>query len=618
MLRRYLFQIYLLLTIFLSSCYDNHNISSLLYQTDSLLDLYPDSSLVILNSINIDNISDEEELMHLVWNKAMAHYKLEMSMTEDTLLEKAIDFYKNDTSKIYQKYLLKNIYLQWLEKNDDAMQTLNEGISFALSRKDTTNMLIIQRKKLELLYKLSRFNECRTIIEKLLQIPDKLPIQELYQMTYSLALVSQLGGDTSNMEYHQKGYEIAKAAGDTTFAIHIMRNYGDALLYAGRPRESIEKFRQVINEDPDYLPEYVNLSMATNYINLGEIDSAKYYTEVAEKLINNIKKENKDNTALALQYKLYNIKTIFDYIDGKPLNIMKFSRICADLEAMLKDKHKTEMQKQETKNKLQEKNYHLIIDRQKSKLRVMMISSIMLVTVLFIIIIYQRNIGKKERIIKNLSEHLQSSIIQQNENKILIEENNIQIEELKAELLKQKNNEEEHIKQSLSILEKENYELNVTNRKLQEKIDIYWKKLDDTSLKEQHRKSLAAEILLLRKRDNLLTEKIIQENETISALREKPHFISDAEYIKLFKLANAVYNDFCIRLRNQYTNLTNVDIQICTLIKLGFTISQIAVFCAISPTSVSQQKSRMKKRIIQINPEAFISGESLDIWLNKF
>lgn len=617
MLRKCLLSIYFLSTVFLTGCYKNHNISSLLYQTDSLLDHYPDSSLVILSSINTDRIS-ETDMMHLVWNKAMAHYKLEMSMSEDTLLEDAILFYKNDTSKTYKSYILKNIYLQWQGKDDEAMQTLNEGISYALSKKDTTNMLIIIRKKLELLYKLDRFNECRTIIEKLLKIPHKLPIQELYQMTYSLALVSQLGGDTSNIEYHQKGYEIARAAGDTAFAVHIMRNYGDALLYAGRPKESIEKFRQVIKEDPDYLPEYVNLSMATNYINLGKIDSAKYHINVAEKLINSIKREEKDNTTLTLQYKLYNIKTILDYIDGKPVNIMKFSRICADMEQMIKDRQKTELQKQETKAKLQERNYQLIIAREKDKFMAVMIITAMLVSVLLIIVVYQRNLRKKERIITTLNGSLQSSIIRLNENKVLIEENNLQIENLKTELLKQKDSEEEHIKQSLSVLEKENSELDTTNRELQEKIDSYWKQLNESSIKIQHSKSLAAEILLLKNKENMLTKKIVSENKTISALRNQPHFVSDEEYTALYELTNEMYDGFYTRLKNQYTNLTGVDLQICILIKLGFTISQIATFCAISPTSVSQQKSRMKKRIMQINPEAFISGESLDIWLQNF
>lgn len=52
------------------------------------------------------------------------------------------------------------------------------------------------------------------------------------------------------------------------------------------------------------------------------------------------------------------------------------------------------------------------------------------------------------------------------------------------------------------------------------------------------------------------------------------------------------------------------DVQLCILIKLGFSISQIAVF-----TSVSQQKSRMKKRILAVDSCLFGEGETLDSWL---
>ena len=55
-----------------------------------------------------------------------------------------------------------------------------------------------------------------------------------------------------------------------------------------------------------------------------------------------------------------------------------------------------------------------------------------------------------------------------------------------------------------------------------------------------------------------------------------------------------------------------------TLIKLHFTVSQIAVLSAISPTSVYQQKSRMKKRIQTLEPELFTDGETLDEWLNEW
>lgn len=60
------------------------------------------------------------------------------------------------------------------------------------------------------------------------------------------------------------------------------------------------------------------------------------------------------------------------------------------------------------------------------------------------------------------------------------------------------------------------------------------------------------------------------------------------------------------------------DVQLCILIKLGFSISQIAVFTAVSSTSISQQKSRMKKRMLQHQSDIFAEKETLDLWLHRF
>ena len=156
--------------------------------------------------------------MKLVWNKAMAHYQQEMSLLEDSLLYQAIAYYRQqstDIARLLDTYLLEGMYLKWKEANDEAITVFDKGIALAISRKDTTNMLVLQRKKLEVLYKQSRFLECKAMIEDMLRIAHKLPVKEHYQMVYSLALVSQLGGDTSNIDCPEKGFQLALEAGDT-------------------------------------------------------------------------------------------------------------------------------------------------------------------------------------------------------------------------------------------------------------------------------------------------------------------------------------------------------------------------------------------------------------------
>ena len=49
--------------------------------------------------------------------------------------------------------------------------------------------------------------------------------------------------------------------------------------------------------------------------------------------------------------------------------------------------------------------------------------------------------------------------------------------------------------------------------------------------------------------------------------------------------------------------------------KLRFTVSQIAILTATSPSSVSVQKNRLKKRLLQKDEHLFEEGQTLDMYL---
>ena len=76
-----------------------------------------------------------------------------------------------------------------------------------------------------------------------------------------------------------------------------------------------------------------------------------------------------------------------------------------------------------------------------------------------------------------------------------------------------------------------------------------------------------------------------------------------------------MYNRFTERIKLQYPHLTEVDIQLCILLKLRFTVSQIAILTATSSSSVSVQKNRLKKRLLQKDESLFENGQTLDMYL---
>ena len=106
-------------------------------------------------------------------------------------------------------------------------------------------------------------------------------------------------------------------------------------------------------------------------------------------------------------------------------------------------------------------------------------------------------------------------------------------------------------------------------------------------------------ISLLDSQVQALTSTLIDRDDVVERLRRQPKFLSDKDWEHLVQLANRVYNDFTNRLATRFPSLTAADLQLCLLIRLHFTNAQVATLIAVSPASVSQQKFRLKKRLMQ-------------------
>ena len=608
--------------LLLGACMKQPHAASLLRQTDSLLlQGKPDSALQLLHSLTDETALTEAERMKLIWNRAMAHYKQEMSLLEDSQLYQAVAYYRQrgDTAAQLETYLLEGMYLRWKEANDEAIAVFDRGISLAIARKDTANMLILQRKKLEVLYKQSRFMECKAMIEDMLRIAHKLPVKEHYQMVYSLALVSQLGGDTSNMACHEKGFQLAMEAGDTAFAYHILNNYGVALMLDHQYKASLALYHRLIRLYPSSISRFMlPVNFGLIYLDLKMNDSASYYIRWTERLIDSMQMHSKGRILLGSRGYVNQMRTVLDERMGKPIEKLKFVRYCDSIQEDLLAKHNTALRQQETRAQLEQRNYKLIISRQKMELRIAVVVSLLLGVILLLIIIYQQNLKKKERTIRRLSEELQQYNKQLKDNEVLIAQNNEHILELQMQLSLHKADEQEEQRMLIGQLEEQNRKLTLANRDLQQQIETHWHKLKSSPLKTQPVQELTTEMLRLKDREEELACRLIAAHPLVASLRSTPRFLQPEDFVRLSVLVDEVYPKFTDRLTAAFPNLTELDIQLCILIKLGFSISQIAVFTAVSSTSVSQQKSRMKKRMLQHQSDIFAEKETLDLWLHRF
>lgn len=99
----------------LFSCYGHHS-ESVISDTDTLLINSPKEAIAILDSLEQVSSFNEKERMHLVWNRALAHQALGLSLAEDNQLMDAIIYYRAKKEKLADSYLLEACYLTWKGK----------------------------------------------------------------------------------------------------------------------------------------------------------------------------------------------------------------------------------------------------------------------------------------------------------------------------------------------------------------------------------------------------------------------------------------------------------------------------------------------------------------------
>lgn len=92
-----------------------------------------------------------------------------------------------------------------------------------------------------------------------------------------------------------------------------------------------------------------------------------------------------------------------------------------------------------------------------------------------------------------------------------------------------------------------------------------------------------------------VTAVLIDKDELVMSLREKPRYLHDKDWDRLTGTVDKVYGGFCKELSD--AGLTQGNIRLACLMKLGISTSDAAVILGISPSSVTKAKQRLKGKI---------------------
>ena len=598
-MRQIIYAIIILYSILIiSGCNGNKTTNKLmpeLEQAEKVMFDHPDSALHLLESMEIPSSQTDKE-NHALWCLLTSQAKVKqlMKISSDSLVRIAYDYYKptnNARRKAMSALYMGNINYN-LGHIEEAMKYYLEGKSEVENTEDykTGYLIMSSLGKLYLYRNLTDYalESCTKAYDYAVRDSNlRYQMGALQYLARCYCISNKL---PKAMESYQRCSAIAAELGlkNTDYYYDIQREI--ALVYTNSHK--IEKSLSILQSFPiEYRPFSL---IGKNYFRLGKLDSAFYYLNKAL---------NTDN--------IYTKASVYEYLyrlSEKPKYNQYLKTYCDSLlfyndSIIAIDKGKQIIAYKEKYN-----NEKLITEKQKLELEKANITywwmfTVVIVLLLGILLIY---IYLRKRItIQKKEEELTSLALQLHQKELEVEKNESYIVELQSQFAENNKKKELYIEQieALKNLKKENERLSLEKNMLHEKIASY---------------SISSDrLLLLEKREKELCSLLLTQIPFLRNLHLKPVYLNDTELSDICQVTDNIFHNFTQRLSKEISSLSEHEIILCCLIKLRFSITEIAVFLNIAPTSVSRSKLRIKNKIYSELGEDS-KEKSLDIWLWEY
>ena len=604
----YILSGYLILSVL--SCQQHRSNTEWLRLADEQVGKSTDSLKTLLSQVQRPLELQGEERLLYGWLSGYLHARRGTSMVEDSLLVPLADSYiaSQDTTRKLLSYWLKARYMGWQKKHEEAFALYEEGLRKASELKDTfwmQEMLLEQGKMYRFVWQ--DYSSCTSMFRRIVALKE----QPLH--TYSLGLAMALERNDSAVYYMNRAAELSMQEKDTAQASFFLRNMMESQIYAlNAYQEAIHTAKRLIQKNEQLklnnntLVESCYDCMTQSYLKMRKLDSAQYMLNKTDSMaqIMEFKHPHTQNVLSLYQ-------ALIDYTRDQRFDLTDMAQHNEILYEKLKDEQKNTYQLKGSNERLTADALVLMVEKQRTRFSLMVVLLVAVSLAMAIVIV----VNLYRRKLRKTREQINGFILAQQKNEGIIRRNEQMIADLQIQITDGQEAQEqlEEQKAALVSLQQQTEALRKENEGLQQRIEKYRHQPSEEEIKEL--RESASRMHQLEERERELTAELANNNELMRKLRENPKFLGAAEWKKLEDITNRIYNRFTGRLKSQYTHLTEVDIQLCILLKLRFTVSQIAILTATSPSSVSVQKNRLKKRLLQADEHLFDSGQTLDMYL---
>ena len=603
--------------ISLISCTHNKNYPTAfqpeLAKAEAMMYRYPDSALHILQGIQPDIPSENEQYATWALLMTQAQYKNQIEQS-DSLINIAYSYFtKHDNAQrkalaLYYKGILRHES----HHAEDALSFYLEAAT-EIEKTNDYQLGFLINSEVGLMYLYRKLNDYAMEYFEKAHHNAELSDNQTYiafSFIYIARAFSQKKQYNKAIEYYEKAIKIGQVNNYPTILASAMNESSFLFLKTGENKKALQYAKDCIKIKKT---DQRIFSLGDTYRYLKMYDSAYFYlnqaclspnihtARSAYQALYYISQEEKDYKK-AVEYS----NKLWFYQDS----IGKTERN----KALIEMQEKYDQQKIINENNLS----------QIKKDRIIRNVLIALIILSFIIAItnylYQRKIVSQKQEISEKEEKIRYFTMKIHENETLINRNKMRIEELTIQMegsleIKEQWKEQNKIRQEI---QQQNETLKLENNNLQNHISNYAQSLKEKSKELEAMEQLSKENQYLHKREAFLCNQLIKQTELFNKLKTTK-YIDNKLWQEIKEKIDLLFDNYTKRLCHQIPSpsLTDGDIQICCLIKLRFSNGDIANMLAISPTSVSKRKLRLKERIVQ-EIGSLGENQSLDLWLMEY
>ena len=599
----------------LISCTHNKNYTTTfqpeLAKAEAIMYRYPDSALHILQGIQPDNPSNNEQYATWALLMTQAQYKNQIEQS-DSLINIAYSYFINQDNAQRKALALyyKGILCHESHHAEDALSFYLEATT-EIEKTNDYQLGFLINSEIGLMYLYRKLNDYAMEYFEKAHHNAELSNNQTYiafSFIYIARAFSQKKQYNKAIEYYEKAIKIGQVNNYPTILASAMNETSFLFLKTGENKKALQYAKDCIKIKKT---DQRIFSLGDTYRYLKMYDSAYFYlnqaclspnihtARSAYQALYYISQEEKDYKK-AVEYS----NKLWFYQDS----IGKTDRN----KALIEMQEKYDQQKIINENNLS----------QIKKDRIIRNVLIALIILSFIIAItnylYQRKIVSQKQEISEKEEKIRYFTMKIHENETLINRNKMRIEELTIQMegsleIKEQWKEQNKIRQEI---QQQNETLKLENNNLQNHISNYAQSLKEKSKELEAMEHLSEENQYLHKREAFLCNQLINQTELFNKLKTTK-YIDDQLWQEIKEKIDLLFDNYTKRLCHQIPSLTDGDIQICCLIKLRFSNGDIANMLAISPTSVSKRKLRLKERIVQ-EIGSLGENQSLDLWLMEY